>query len=168
MRFSLRSSAEQVNLTCDILCICMSNLEIDQASNVSYHCYLERCLQHSNPDVKLLALTDIERRLNHPNGVPFEWNVVIALIGCLDCDETKVSNVAVRVLVKILPNFLTDKECRNLLELAVGAKDLQRCRVYEIAVKLSQTSAENHASVEFILERLISNLIFLLRFGISM
>lgn len=152
-------SAEQVNLTCDILCICMSNMEINDASNVSYHSYLERCLRHNNDDVKVLALTDIERRLNHPHGIPFEsTTLVMALIACLEREETKVSTVTVRVLVRLLPGCLNDQACRKLLENALCARDLQRCRLYEIAVKLSQISADVHARVEFILERLVDDL----------
>lgn len=109
-------------------------------------------------DVKALALTDIERRLNQSNAIAFESNVMMALLACLECEETRVSTVTVRILIKVLPKFLSDKASRNILETTLGAKDLQRCRVYEIAVKLSQTSADIHTSVEFILERLIDDL----------
>lgn len=154
-------SSEQVNLTCDILCICMSNLEIDQTTTISYYNYLERCLQHNNVDVKVLALNDIERRLDQPSAVAFtafDTNILTALVKCLEVDDTNVSTVAVRILIKLLPKSLNDKEIRNLLEATLSAKDLLRCRVYEIAVKLSRTSVEVHADVEFILEKIINDL----------
>lgn len=156
--FNHSNSSEQINLTCDILCICMSSLEIDQTSDITYYSYLERCLQHSNVDVKVLGLNDIERRLGQPIPTTFESNIVIALINCLECEETKVATIGIRVLVKLLPKFLTDKAIRNLLESMLSAKDLVRCRIYEISVKLSQTSAEVHSSVEFVLETIIGDL----------
>lgn len=136
----------------------MSNLEINQTSHISYYNYLERCLQHNNADVRSLALNDIERRLSYQTTSAFEINIVIAMLNCLECDETKVSTVAVRNLIHLLPKFLSDKCVRQILETTLGSKDLLRCRVYEIAVKLSRTSAENHANVEFILEKLINDL----------
>lgn len=148
-----------MNLTCDILCICMSNLEIDQTTHISYYNYLERCLQHSNADVRVLALNDIERRLSHqPSATAFDTNIVVALIKCLECEETKVSVVAVRNLIKLLPKFLNEKCVRVLFDTMLGAKDLLRCRVYEIAVKLSRTSEEIHDGVEFVFPKLIDDL----------
>lgn len=137
----------------------MSNLEIDQATHISYYNYLERCLQHSNPDVIALALNDIERRLSQqPTATAFDTNIVVALIKCLECEETKVSTVAVRNLITLLPKFLSEKCVRAFLESTLGARDLLRCRVFEIAVKLSRSSVEVHDGVEYILQKLIDDL----------
>lgn len=152
-------SSEQINLTCDILCICMSNLEIDQSSTISYYSYLERCLQHNNADVKYLGLNDIERRLKDSKASnSFESNILIALINCLECDETKVATATIRILVRLLPKALDDKAIKDKLENVLNGKDLVRCRVYEIVVKLSQNSVENHSKTEFLLEQLIADL----------
>lgn len=139
----------------------MSNLEIDQTTTISYYNYLERCLQHNNGDVKVLALNDIERRLDQSTAAAltvFDTNILAALVKCLECEDTNVATISVRTLIRLLPKSLNDKEIRNLLEATLNAKDLLRCRVYEIAVKLSQISLEVHGNVEFILEKLINDL----------
>lgn len=137
----------------------MSNLDLDQSSKISYNSYLERCLQHSNIEIKLLGLNDIERRLQAPGASnTFETNIPIALIKCLEHDETKVATAAIRILTTLLQNGLDNPSIRKQLESVLSGKDLQRCRAYDVAVKLSQTSSENHERVEFILERLIGDL----------
>lgn len=150
-----------MNLTCDILCICMSNLDIDKSSTISYYSYLERCLQHNSVEVKLLALNDIERRLKPSSAATttnFDTGILMALVGCLENDETKIAAAAIRILIVLLPKAFDQKSFRHQLERVLGGKELIRCRVYDIAVKLSQLSPENHANVEFILERLIDDL----------
>lgn len=148
-----------MNLTCDILCICMSNLEIDNSSTISYYSYLERCLQHSSVEVKMLGLNDIERRVKSTSAAnDFGPNSLVALINCLENDETKVAAAAIRILICLLPKALDQKPIKHSLEQVLSGKELVRCRVYDIAVKLSQLSQENHTNVEFILEKLIADL----------
>lgn len=148
-----------MNLTCDILCICMSNLEIDKSSTISYYSYLERCLQHSSVEVKMLGLNDIERRLKSSSTAnDFGPNSLVALINCLESDETKVAAAAIRILICLLPKAFDQKPIKHQLEQVLSGKELVRCRVYDIAVKLSQLSQENHTNVEFILEKLIADL----------
>lgn len=148
-----------MNLTCDILCICMSNLEIDKSSTISYHSYLERCLQHSSDEVKLLGLNDIERRIKSTSTADdFGPNSLDSLINCLESDETKVAAAAIRILVCLLPKALDQKPIKHQLDHVLSGKELVRCRVYDIAVKLSQLSQENHSHVEFILEKLVADL----------
>lgn len=138
----------------------MSNLDIEHSTNtISYYSYLERCLQHCNNDVKMLGLNDIERRLKDASTAnQFESNILIALINCLESDELRVANSSIRILIKLLPRSLDDKAIKDQVEKVLNGKDVVRCRIYEIAVKLSQTSAENHSKVEFVLERLIGDL----------
>lgn len=159
-------SPEQMNLTCDILCMCMSNLEIDHTEKVSYSNYLERCLMHKNADVKALALNDIERRIKDVSGddLPtsmnnlYQSNMVVALVSCLECEETGVATTAATILLKLLPATIHDKSIKDRLEQILCEKDLIRCRVYELGVKLSQSSNENHDKFDFILEKLIADL----------
>lgn len=142
----------------------MSNLDLDQSGTGSYCRYLERCLQHSNVDVKVLGLNDIERRLKEStsNASPLSYltesNIVIALLNCLECEETRVATITIRVLLKLLPKSIEDKVIKDRFEQILCGKDLIRCRVYEIGVKLSHISVANHEQVEFILEKLIDDL----------
>lgn len=148
-----------MNLTCDILCICMSNLELDQSSKISYNSYLERCLQHNNIEIKLLGLNDIERRLKanrSPNS--FDSNVLIALIKCLEFDETKIAAITNDLLVQLIPDVLDNQLICEQLQNILNGKDVVRCRVYDLAVKLSRKSVTTHEKVSFILEKLIGDL----------
>lgn len=137
----------------------MSNLELDQSSKISYNSYLERCLQHSNVEIKLLGLNDIERRLKASGASgTVETDILVAIIRCLEHEETKVATAAIRILTSQLPDGLDNPSVRKQLESVLSGKDLQRCRAYDVAVKLSQSSAANHEKVEFILERLVGDL----------
>lgn len=154
-----------MNLTCDILCMCMSNLDIDHTEKVSFSSYLERCLLHKNDDVKLLALNYIEKRIKEAgNDLPqsmdtlYQSNMMVALLNCLECDETKVATAATGILLNLLPKAIQDSSIKDRVNQILCGKDVVRCRVYEIGVKLSQSSNENHANFDFILEKLIDDL----------
>lgn len=155
-----------MNLTCDILCMCMSNLEIDHADKVSYCSYLERCLLHKNDDVKILALNDIERRIKESDGndmpLPlnslYQSNVVIALLNCIECEDTRIATPTICILIKLLPVTIEDKSIKSRLEQILSGKDLIRCRIYDLAVKASRESIENHERLEFVFERLVADL----------
>lgn len=154
-----------MNVTCDILCMCMSNLDIDHTEKLSYCDYLEKCLLHKNDDVKVLALNYIEKRLKDVSGneLPglknlYQSNMMIALVNCLEAEETKVATTATNILLKLLPKTINDKSIKNRLEQILCGKDLVRCRVYELGVKLSQASVENHEKFDFILEKLVADI----------
>lgn len=153
-----------MNLTCDILCMCMSNLDLGQLGHnekVGYCDYLEKCLQHQNDDVKVLALNYIEHRLNNiPASMNnlYQSNIMIALVNCLECAETRVGSIAIPILSTLLPRSINVKAIKNRLEQILCGKDLIRCRVYELGVKLSQSSDENHEKFDFILEKLIADI----------
>lgn len=154
-----------MNLTCDILCMCMSNLDIDHTEKVSFSSYLERCLLHKNSDVKVLALNYIVKRIKEAgNDLPtsmgnlYQSNMMIALLNCLECEETKVSTSAAEILLKLLPKAVKDKSIKHRLEQILCGKDVVRCRVYELGVKLCQNSVENQGNFDFILEKLVADL----------
>lgn len=154
-----------MNVTCDILCMCMSNLDIDHTEKVSFSSYLERCLLHKNTEVKLLALNYIEKRIKEANndlptsiGSLYQSSIMIALLNCLECDETRVGTTVTGILLKLLPKAIHDKSIKDRLDQILCGKDVVRCRVYEIGVKLSQSSIENHESFDFILENMIADL----------
>lgn len=159
-------SPEQMNLTYDILCMCMSNLEINHNDKVSYCSYLERCLLHKNDDVKMLGLNDIERRIKDSDGINmpshlnslYQSNMVIALLNCFECEDPRIPMATVGILLKLLPFTIEDKAIKGHIEQILGEKDVIRCRVYDLAVKATHVSIENHEKFEFILEKLIADL----------
>lgn len=144
----------------------MSNLEIDHTEKVSYCSYLQRCLAHKNDDVKVLGLGYIEGRLNHVTGnsTPasmnnlYQSNMMIALINCLESEETRVGTGAVNILFKLLPKAINDKAIKMRLEQLLCEKDIVRCRIYDLGVKLSKTGVENHDKFDFIFDKLIVDL----------
>lgn len=146
--------------------MCMSNLDIDHTEKLSYCDYLEKCLVHKNDDVKVLALNYIDRRLKNVTGneLPvsmnnlYHSNMMIALVNCLECEETGVATTATNILLKLLPKAIDDKSIKNRLKQILCGKDLVRCRVYELGVKLSQASVENHEKFNFILEQLVADI----------
>lgn len=163
--FNFIFSPEQLNLTCDILCMCMSNLDIEHTEKVRFSNYLERCLLHKNADVKMLALNYIERRMKDVgNDLPasmgnlYQSNMIIALLNCLECEETGVASIASGVLINLLPKAINDKSIKMRLDGILSGKDVIRCRVYEIGVKLSGSSIDNHEQFDFVLEKLVGDL----------
>lgn len=107
----------------------------------------------------MLGLNDIERRLKSSSmATDFGPNSLVALINCLENDETKVAAASIRILIQLLPKAFDQKPIKHQLEQVLGGKELVRCRVYDIAVKLSQQSQVYHTNVEFILEKLIGDL----------
>lgn len=146
--------------------MCMSNLEINHTEKVSYCDYLERCLLHKNDDVKILALNYIERRIKDVSGTElpitmnnlYQTNLIIALLNCLQCEQTRVANTANIILLKLLPKSIKDKSIKDRLEQILCGKDVIRCRVYELGVKFSQASMENHELFDFILEKFVDDI----------
>lgn len=155
-----------MNLTCDILCMCMSNLEINHTDKISYCSYLERCLLHKNDDVKMLGLNDIERRIKDSDGINmpshlnslYQSNMVIALLNCFECEDSRIATATASILLKLLPFTIGDKAIKCHIEQILGEKDVIRCRVYDLAVKATRASVDNHQKFEFILEKLIADL----------
>lgn len=143
----------------------MSNLEIS-SSEWCYFTYLERCFQYRNDDIKLLALNDVERRLNdYFNGNSsvsltslYRTQTLVGIASCIESGETQVAMVAIRILLKLLPTTNDDKPIRMRLEQTLEQKDLVRCRLYELGVKLSNQSPVMHDKYQFILDRLIADL----------
>lgn len=143
----------------------MSNLDIDHTEKVSFTNYLERCLLHRNSDVKILALNYIERRMKEvTNDLPTSMNslcqsnMMIALLNCLECEATGVAAITTGILIKLLPKSIKDKSIKARLVHILCGKDVVRCRVYEIGVKLSGSSIDNHEQFDFILEKLVDDL----------
>lgn len=143
----------------------MSNLAIDTSGvqHGRHHSMadtthlLERSLRHGNADVKLLGLNEIERCINNQ----YESNICIELLlHCLNSEHESVAAAAVRILRKLLPQFLNDQSVRTCMQnvLASDATDLTRCRCYDLAIYIGKTSTESLQHVEFILERLCSDL----------
>lgn len=145
----------------------MSNLEID-SSEWCYYSYLERCLQYKNNDVQLLALTDMERRINdHLNGnsaIPlsnlYRTQTLMDIVACFANEAAKDAMVAANILLRLLPTAANDYPAVKVrLESCLEQKDKIRCRVYDFGVKLSLHSPDMHQQYQFILDKLSTELI---------
>lgn len=150
-------------MACDILSICMSNLELNRSENKYY---LDQCLQHPNDAIKLLGLNKMkeiyresEDNLNDTS-VQFDRNVTISVIKCLESKSTQVGASAMTILFDIFrtSNYLDDNSIRSNLQTALDHSDITRCRVYEVCARIAKLSTTWLATSEFILQPLIGDI----------
>lgn len=147
----------------------MSNFEISDTNRSSFCSYLERCLQHKNDEVKIVALNDIERRFS--NELPTDTdsqssfmsgtqqtNISIALINCLECEESRVATIAIRILSKLLIQVIGDELVKNHLDQVGNKSDLAKSRVCELSMKLMNDTFEDNKKVDFVAEKIIADL----------
>ncbi|KAJ6636009.1 26S proteasome non-ATPase regulatory subunit 5 [Pseudolycoriella hygida] len=147
---------EQSNLACDILSLCMSNLDLsDTSKNFDY---LERCLDHQNDSVKVLGLNEVDRISKQFPNQTFSQNVIISVIKCLENPQERVGAVAAKILPAILPKVLSDHSVHSNLNRLLTCSDLVRCRVYDSSTAIAKQSQGNLECVAYILDRLCTNL----------
>uniref|UniRef100_A0A336LYP7 26S proteasome non-ATPase regulatory subunit 5 n=1 Tax=Culicoides sonorensis TaxID=179676 RepID=A0A336LYP7_CULSO len=150
------TNSEDSSLACDVLAICMSNLEIEKSiKNTSL---LESALTHRNPQVQALGCNEISRILrNCPNGIK-DVNIVIALIDCLKSKELNVSLPCIPILVLLLPQFIDISTVYGRFLQTLDGDASVKCRTYEIAIKIGKETPELLNKVENILEKAINDL----------
>lgn len=147
---------EQSSLACDILSLCMSNLDLADTSRNCY--YLERSLEHPNDNVKVLGLNEVDRISKQLPNQSFSQNVIIAVVKCLENPQEKVGILAVKILPTILPKFLTDHSVHVNLNRLLTSSDLIRCRVYDVSTAIARESADNLGHVAYVIDRLCTDL----------
>lgn len=154
---TLNNNSQQTALACDILAMCMSNLSIDESS--ANREYLIKCLKHSNIDVRLLGLNEVERLSRADNARTLDANTINAIIECLRHASESVSAPALRLLLRNLPGAsIADPGIRSYLAQSLLVSDVVRCRVYDIAVGIAARSTADMESVSFLLAPLLVDL----------
>ncbi|XP_037038603.1 26S proteasome non-ATPase regulatory subunit 5 [Bradysia coprophila] len=151
-----QESNEQSNLACDILSLCMSNLDLADTTN---NCdYIERSLEHRNDSVKVLGMNEIDRISRQFPNQQFSQNVIIAVLKCLENPQERVGILAVKMLPTILPKILTDSSVHINMNRLLAGSDLIRCRVYDVSVAIAKVSQGYLESLAYVIDRLCTDL----------
>lgn len=150
------NSSEQTKLTCDVLSICMTNLIIGES--VNYHSnLLEKSLNHSNPEVKLLGLNELLRIASKKPSLITDSNLVIACIKDIASKETKVGSTCVKLLSIILPNFIDIAGVKShITDILIQSEDTIKCRIFELSINIVKLHAELIEKLEFILGKMLT------------
>lgn len=150
------TNSEDSTLACDVLAICMSNLELEKSiKNTSL---LESALTHRNPKVQALGCDEISRILrNCSNGIN-DVNIVIALIDCLKSKELNVSLPCIPILVQLLPKFIDISTVNGRFMRTLDDEASVKCRTYEIAVKIGKDTPELLNKMENVIEKAVGDL----------
>ncbi|XP_063704135.1 26S proteasome non-ATPase regulatory subunit 5 [Culicoides brevitarsis] len=150
------TNSEDSTLACDVLAICMSNLELEKS--IQNTNLLGSALTHHNPKVQALGCVEISRILrNCPNGIK-DVNLVISLIDCLKSEELNVSLPCIPILVQLLPQFLDISTVMSRFLGTLDAEASVKCRSYEIAVKIAKVSADRLNHMDGVLEKAVADL----------
>lgn len=135
----------------------MTNLIIGESVN-SHSNLLEKSLNHSNPDVKLLGLNELLRIAREKPSLITDSSLVISSIKAIESDETKVGTVCIELLSIILPNFIEISGIKSqIINILEQSNDIIKCRVFEIGVNIGKSHAELIESLEFILGKMLND-----------
>ncbi|KAM9307295.1 26S proteasome non-ATPase regulatory subunit 5 [Pholidichthys leucotaenia] len=147
--FSLLNSndREQVELCVDILerlLMALSPVHLVQ----NYRVELQGGLTHPNETVKILALTQIGRVVEHPDAVTEILNnneVLQAVIHCIGEEKMAVAKQAIQCLSKLShskPGLdkLFQSDLLQVMKDVMATSDIIRYRIYELVVEISSFS----------------------------
>ncbi|XP_030752120.1 26S proteasome non-ATPase regulatory subunit 5-like [Sitophilus oryzae] len=154
------TNTEQVDLACDVLSLCLSNLTLGE-STIRYGNALERALIHPYSGVKLMALKEIKRSLLNEEviyNLCDKTALVINIITCLKDEDLAVAKEASDIIFTLgitIPgaNRITANEILVPLEGILNTNEVVRLRVYEAVVRIcveSDYSFQKFIKVGFI------------------
>ncbi|KAM6985698.1 26S proteasome non-ATPase regulatory subunit 5 [Aplochiton taeniatus] len=138
---------EQIDLCVDILSrvlLALSPLHLVQ----NYRPELESGLTHPDDNVKILALTQIGRIMEHPEAVTEilnNHNILKEVIRCIKVEKIAVAKLSVRCLTKLNSSkaaldALFGGDLLNELKDVMATNDVIRYRIYELVVDVSSVS----------------------------
>ncbi|KAF3701885.1 26S proteasome non-ATPase regulatory subunit 5 [Channa argus] len=138
---------EQVELCVDIIeRILMAHSTVDLAEN--YRDELQEGLTHPNETVKILALTQIGRMVEHPDAVTEILNdhdILEAVIRCIGEEKMAVAKLAIQSLSMMShskPGLekLFHSDLLKAMKDVMATSDIVRYRIYELVVEISGVS----------------------------
>ncbi|XP_062561042.1 26S proteasome non-ATPase regulatory subunit 5 [Armigeres subalbatus] len=150
------ANSEQTLLACDILSICMSNLAIDESSEVKN--VIEKSLSHVNPKVQAFGLRELRRILHSSSDTFVNETLILLVIACLASEDSSVGTPSIELLRLMLPRFILLRSVLENLDGLLGKGDVVRCRLYELIVRLAKQSEQLLAAVERFLQKAILEL----------
>ncbi|XP_063906784.1 26S proteasome non-ATPase regulatory subunit 5 [Zophobas morio] len=144
------SNSEQVDLACEVLTLCMTNLNLGESTN-KYGVFLERALNHPFPGVKLMALNEIKRNIENEDilvDLCKRESLLINVIRCVGDGDLGVAKMAAEVVQEVGLSAagikqLTNVEVLKALHGVMGINEIVRFRVYEFLIHISVQSEVN-------------------------
>lgn len=136
------SFREQVDLACEVLSLCMTNLSIGESTN-RYSVSLERALNHPYPAVKSMAISELERWITNDAGILNLCKQKSLLHGTIKSVTDKELAVAVKAMkiVTIIGEsekfvkFLVAQDTLNILQDCMNMNEVVRLRFYEVRLR---------------------------------
>ncbi|KAM6941140.1 26S proteasome non-ATPase regulatory subunit 5 [Lycodopsis pacificus] len=147
--FSLLHSneREQVELCVEILeRILLALSPVSLAQN--YRVELQEGLTHANETVKVLAVTQIGRMVEHPDAateILNNYDILGAVINCIGEENMAVAKQAIKSLSKLSHSkpgldMLFQSDLLKVMKDVMATNDVVRYRIYELVVEISSVS----------------------------
>ncbi|RZB38997.1 26S proteasome non-ATPase regulatory subunit 5 [Asbolus verrucosus] len=144
------SNSEQVDLACEILSLCMTNLNLGESTN-KYGVFLERALNHPFPAVKMMALNEIKRNIENEDilvDLCKRESLLINIISCVGDNDLGVAKNASEIITTVgLSSVgikqLTRADILKALHEIMEVNEIVRFRVYELLIQISMQSETN-------------------------
>lgn len=132
-------SREQVDLACEVLSLCMSNLTLGE-STTRYDSSLEAALKHPYVPVRIMALTEIERSVKQDEPVHDlcrRISFLNSVIECIGNEDLSVATKATNIVTAIgLTDFglstLTSANVVDKIRDVMSINEIVRLRVFEV------------------------------------
>ncbi|XP_018572758.1 26S proteasome non-ATPase regulatory subunit 5 [Anoplophora glabripennis] len=144
------SNTEQIDLACEVLSLCMNNLNLGESTN-KYSLPLERALNHPYNAVKLMALKEIDRNVSNEESlinICKRVSLLSNIIRCIGDSDITVAKEACDIIVKLglfstgLKQLISN-DVMTVLHEVMSISEVVRLRVYEVVVNISKDSEEN-------------------------
>ncbi|KAJ8938792.1 hypothetical protein NQ314_011328 [Rhamnusium bicolor] len=143
------SNTEQVDLACEVLSLCMNNLNLGESTS-RYSVPLERALNHPYAAVKLMALNEIERNIHKEESLRDLCKrraLLISIVRCIGDNDIAVAKKASDIITvvglsSIGLKIITSDVITELQEV-MAINEVDRLRVYEIIINISKESEIN-------------------------
>lgn len=134
---------EQVELACDVLSLCMSQLSLGESTD-RYDIFIERALNHPFVPVKLMALNEIERNIVDEQiliDLSKRVSLLTLIIKNIGDDDLGVGKKAAEIIVKVgvtqsgIKQLLLPDVVKIFLEV-IGTNEVVKLRIFEVIIFL--------------------------------
>lgn len=131
---------EQIDLACEVLTLCLNTLSLGESTN-RYNVPLERALRHPHPQVKIMALKEIQRNIASDELlVNFCRHISLLhmVIKCIGNDNLGIAKLACDIVTTIgssevcIKTLLTEEVKKELDDL--GKNEVVRLRIFEVSI----------------------------------
>lgn len=117
----------------------MTNLNIGESTN-KYSVPLERALNHPYANVKLMALTELERYITDDDSMLNlckTKNLLNSIIKCINDNELSVASKSMKIVTKIGQSdtyikYLIAEDTIQTIKNCIGQNEVIRLRFYEV------------------------------------